>query len=317
MNERIFDIFHYQYNYCPVYKQYVDLLGVSPFDVKKIEEIPFLPIKFFKTHTIISSADSAVEAEKIFYSSATTSIVPSKHYVTDLSLYIKSFTEGFEYFYGNPNQYAILALLPSYLEREGSSLVFMANHLIFSSHNPDSGFYLYNHSDLYQKLNELRRSKQKTILIGVTFALLDFASQYSIERDDEWQLSIIETGGMKGRGEELSRKEIHRRLSESFSVNEVGSEYGMCEMLSQAYSKRDGIFYCSPSMKVMIRDINDPFKTVDTGKTGGINIIDMANVNSCSFIETQDRGYKLDDGGFCVLGRISGAENRGCNMLIE
>lgn len=310
-------IFHFQYNYNPVYRQYVDLIGISQYDVTGIENIPFLPIRFFKTQKIITSADLAVEAEKVFTSSSTSGMIPSSHFVTDISIYEKDFLEGFRLFYGDPSQYAVLALLPSYLEREGSSLVYMVDRLIKESHCPQSGFYLYNYEDLYQTLLSLRKERRKTLLIGVTFALLDFAAHYKMEPASDWDFSVMETGGMKGRGEEIPREEIHRRLASALSVDNVHSEYGMCELLSQGYSKGGGIFFCPPWMKVLVRDFNAPFIYLPEGKRGGINIIDLANINSCSFLETEDVGRIFPEGSFAIEGRLSDAERRGCNMLIE
>lgn len=311
------EIFRYQYNYNPVYRQYVNLLGVNPEDVDSIEKIPFLPIRFFKTKTIISSADPAVEAQYVFTSSSTTGMTPSRHFVTDISIYEQSYSEGFRLFYGEPSEYAFLALLPSYLEREGSSLVYMAKGLISASQDPRSGFYLYNYEELFQVLGELRSQKRKTLLLGVTFALLDFASQYKIEPLEGWDFSVMETGGMKGRGTEIPRGELHGILTASFGVQSVHSEYGMCELLSQGYSRGGGIFKCPPWMRVMARDVSDPFSYVPYGKRGAANIIDLANVNSCSFIETEDVCTVYQDRTFSVEGRLTGAERRGCNMLIE
>ena len=229
----------------------------------------------------------------------------------------KSFLGGFRQFYGKPEDYVILALLPSYLEREGSSLVYMADRLIKESGRPESGYYLYDHDRLFSTLTELRQRGQKTLLLGVAFGLLDFTEKYSLEGPNAPWLTVMETGGMKGRREELSREELHRRLTEGFGLQAIHSEYGMCELLSQAYSKGDGVFRTPDSMRVVIRDINDPFRDAAPGERGIINIIDLANRNSCSFIETEDVGRAWPDGSFTVEGRLKGAERRGCNMLIE
>lgn len=331
------DTFQFQYSYNPLYRQYVNLLGIDRYAVSTIDHIPFFPIRFFKTHTIISSADTAVEAQKIFTSSSTTGMTPSKHYIIDLNLYEESFLRSFRHFYGGPSDYVILALLPSYLEREGSSLIYMAERLINLSHHPESGFYLYNHEELYRTLLALRAMGQKTLLLGVTFALLDFAAAYTLEDPNiahgqstpDWSLTVMETGGMKGRGEELPREEVHRRLKASFRVNAIHSEYGMCELLSQAYSKGDGLFQTPPWMKILLRDFIDPLKIIAGGEKraddiaagasarGAVNIIDLANINSCSFIETEDIGTLRPDGQFTIEGRISHSERRGCNMLVE
>ena len=255
--------------------------------------------------------------QKIFYSSSTTGQTPSRHCVLDISLYEESFLGGFRQFYGEPEDYVILALLPSYLEREGSSLVYMADRLIRESGRPESGYYLYDHDRLFSTLTELRQRGQRTLLLGVAFALLDFTEKYSLEGPNDSWLTVMETGGMKGRREELSREELHSRLSEGFGLQAIHSEYGMCELLSQAYSKGDGVFRTPDWMRVIIRDINDPFRDAAPGERGIINIIDLANRNSCSFIETEDVGRVWPDGSFTVEGRLKGAERRGCNMLIE
>ena len=313
----ILEVFRYQYDCCPHYRRYADLLGVTPEGLTGISDIPFLPIRFFKQYDIISSADPSAVPQKIFYSSSTTGQTPSRHCVLDISLYEKSFLGGFRQFYGEPEDYVILALLPSYLEREGSSLVYMADRLIKESGRPESGYYLYDHDRLYSMLTELRRRGQRTLLLGVAFALLDFTEKYSLEGPNDSWLTVMETGGMKGRREELSREELHSRLSEGFGLQAIHSEYGMCELLSQAYSKGDGVFRTPDSMRVVIRDINDPFRAAAPGERGIINVIDLANRNSCSFIETEDVGRAWPDGSFTVEGRLKGAERRGCNMLIE
>lgn len=312
------ETFRRQYDLCPQYRQYADLMEAFPDGVRDITDIPFLPIRFFKQYDIISSAEpQPVAPQKIFFSSSTTGQIPSRHCVTDLSLYERSFLAGFRHFYGAPEDYVILALLPAYLEREGSSLVYMADRLINESGHPESGYYLYDHDRLFDTLAELRRRGQKTLLLGVAFALLDFTEKYMMEGPNASWLTVMETGGMKGRREELSREELHRRLSSGFGVESIHSEYGMCELLSQAYSTGDGIFRTPAWMKVIIRDINDPFRELAPGERGIIHIIDLANHNSCSFVETEDTGRAWPDGSFTVDGRLQGSERRGCNMLLE
>ena len=312
------ETFRRQYDLCPQYRQYADLMEAFPDGVRDITDIPFLPIRFFKQYDIISSAEpQPVAPQKIFFSSSTTGQIPSRHCVTDLSLYERSFLAGFRHFYGAPEDYVILALLPAYLEREGSSLVYMADRLINESGHPESGYYLYDYDRLFDTLAELRRRGQKTLLLGVAFALLDFTEKYMMEGPNASWLTVMETGGMKGRREELSREELHRRLSSGFGLSAIHSEYGMCELLSQAYSSGDGIFRTPAWMKVIIRDINDPFRESAPGERGIIHIIDLANRNSCSFIETEDTGRAWTDGSFTIEGRLQGSERRGCNMLLE
>lgn len=313
----ILEVFRYQYDCCPQYRRYAELLGVTPEGLTDISDIPFLPIRFFKQYDIISSADPSAVPQKIFYSSSTTGQTPSRHCILDISLYERSFLGGFRQFYGEPGDYVILALLPSYLEREGSSLVYMADRLIKESGRSESGYYLYDHERLYRTLTELGQGRQRTLLLGVAFGLLDFVEKYRIDGQNDSWLTVMETGGMKGRREELSREELHRRLTEGFGLQAIHSEYGMCELLSQAYSKGDGVFRTPDSMRVVIRDINDPFRAAAPGERGIINVIDLANRNSCSFIETEDVGRAWPDGSFTVEGRLKGAERRGCNMLIE
>lgn len=305
------EIFRYQAEHCEPYKRYLSLLNTDINKINSITDIPFFPIQFFKSETVISGT---TPAQKIFTSSATTGMIPSSHHVADLSIYEKSFSKGFALQYGNPADYAILALLPSYLEREGSSLVYMTEGLMKQSGNPNNGYYLYNHKELYEVLCRLKAASQKTILIGVSFALLDFIANYKI---DFPTLIVMETGGMKGRGEELTREELHRRLKYGFGVDQVHSEYGMAELLSQAYSKGNGLFCAPPWMGIIIRDLNNPFRVLPTGKRGGVNIVDLANINSCSFIETEDLGIKETEDGFKILGRIQTSELRGCNLLLD
>ena len=314
-SEIALEIFSYQYHNCSVYHQYVDMIGVDPAAVKTIYEIPFLPIQLFKSNKIITSEQER-EPEIVFSSSSTTGMTPSKHFVLDTSMYLESVTLAFERFYGDPAEYIYLALLPSYLEREGSSLVYMMEWLISLSKSKESGFYLYDQEDMYYALRQFQDEGRKTILIGVTFALLDFAEKFQL-LDSFPELIVIETGGMKGRGEELPREIVHDKIKKAFNINRVGSEYGMAELLSQAYSYEGGIFQSPAWMKILIRDFNNPFQYLPNNTQGAINIIDLANIHSCSFIETEDRGTKLSPNAFVVQGRISDSERRGCNMLIE
>jgi phenylacetate-coenzyme A ligase PaaK-like adenylate-forming protein len=304
------DIFEFQYHTNKIYQTFCNNLKKSPNTVKRIEEIPFMPISFFKNHKIICEGH---KEEIVFSSSGTTGANTSKHYVADLEIYNKSFSEGFNHFYGDIQDYCILALLPSYLEREESSLIYMTNSLIEKSGHPDSGFYLNNLKELEEKLTELQRKNQKTILIGVTFALLEMAKNYSVDVPD---IIIMETGGMKGRGKELVRTELHEILCKGFGVSKIHSEYGMTELLSQAYSKGDGIFTCPPWMRVFTRGIYDPLEILPPNSSGAVNIIDLANIYSCSFIATDDLGKVLVDKSFEVTGRMDISDTRGCNLLI-
>lgn len=305
-------IFEFQYYNNLVYKQFCDFLKKSPESVASINEIPFLPISFFKTHQIITSKINN-KLDILFTSSGTTGVVTSTHYVTDLNLYKESFTKGFNQFYGNPEEYTILALLPSYLEREGSSLVYMFDHLIKQSSNKNSGFYLFNLDDLIDKIDFLESQNKKILLIGVTYALLDLIEKRSFKLKNT---IIMETGGMKGKRKELIRDELHDILCKGFGVTKIHSEYGMTELLSQAYSKGDGFFECPPWMKIVIRDTEDALNYIPNGKIGGINVIDFANINSCSFIATQDLGKKHHDETFEVLGRFDNSDIRGCNLMV-
>lgn len=304
-------IYRYQYENNPIYKQFCDLLNKTPTQVKTLVDVPFLPIEFFKTKDVLSS-ESAIEIT--FTSSGTTGMTTSKHHVTDLEFYTQSFKNAFSYFYGNIEDYVVLALLPSYLQREGSSLVYMVEDLIQSSNDPQSGFYLDNYEQLAQVLQELDSQGKNILLIGVTYALLDLIEMHPFELHNT---IIMETGGMKGRRKEMIRTELHQVLCKGFGVNKIHSEYGMTELLSQAYSLGDGIFDTPPWMDVLIRDTEDPMQYVQNNKTGGVNVIDLANFNSCSFIATQDLGKKFDDGTFEILGRFDNSDIRGCNLMIE
>lgn len=302
------DIFHFQEANNMVYREYVKLLKAKP---RSVEEIPFLPIEFFKTHEITTGNHPT---EIIFESSGTTGSVPSKHFVPKTQLYEKSFSKCFQLFYGLPQNYCMLALLPSYLERQNSSLVYMVNDLIQKSGNPDSGFYLHNTDDLTFKLKYLAASKTKTLLIGVSYALLDLAERIQLPLSNT---IIMETGGMKGKRQEMVRNELHDILCKSFGVEKIHSEYGMTELFSQAYSFGNGIFHSPPWMKVLVRNINDPMSRLKNDLTGGINIIDLANIYSCSFIATQDLGKVHEDQTFEVLGRFDNTDLRGCNLMVS
>ena len=303
-------VFRHQAKHCAVYHDFLQGLKTEIDVVTNISQIPFLPIEFFKSHRVVSSASPE---QVTFTSSGTTGIVTSRHFVSDVSWYTESFRKAFQLFYGDITNYTVLALLPSYLEREGSSLIYMADDLIKQSNDADSGFFLYNHEELYRQLIKQQLTKKPTLLIGVTFALLDFIEQYQFNFPE---LIVMETGGMKGRRKEMIREELHDTLCAGFGVDMIHSEYGMTELLSQAYSKGNGIFECPPWMKIITRDTNDPITALTNGQTGGINIIDLANINSCSFIATQDLGRVQPDGSFEVLGRFDNSDIRGCNLLI-
>ena len=303
-------VFKHQFEHNKVYRSFCDLLYKSPSEVKEIQEIPFLPIQFFKSHAVLSSMK---DVQKTFTSSRTSGSVPSKHKVTDLSWYQKSYLKGFQYFYGEITDYTILALLPNYLEREGSSLIYMVDDLIKQTNKPNSGFYLQNLSELSTTLKELDVKGEKTLLIGVSFALLDLIENGGFQLQNTL---IMETGGMKGKRKELVREELHKLLCNGFGVQSIHSEYGMTELLSQGYSKGGGIFECPPWMKALTRDTEDPLTIIDNQQTGGLNMIDLANYNSCSFIATQDLGKVNDDGSFEILGRFDNSDIIGCNLLV-
>jgi len=306
------EVFNYQYSKNTVYRDFILSLGKDGSKIKTLYEIPFLPVEFFRNHKILTGD---LPVEMIFESSGTTGASTGKHFVNDLNLYEESFLKAFTHFYGMPDEYLIAALLPSYTDRENSSLVYMADNLIKRSNNPGSGFYKSNVSDLILTINTAKAGKQKILLLGVSFALLDLAEN---ESPDLSGVIVMETGGMKGRRKELTRSELHSVLKDKLNLLSVHSEYGMTELLSQAYSKGDGIFYCPPWMKVIIRDPQDPLTVYpESGKTGGINIIDLANINSCAFIATGDLGKLHDNGGFEVLGRFDNSDIRGCNLLVE
>ena len=305
------EIFRFQFENNPVYNAFAKGLGKNAENVRSVNEIPFLPVELFKTHKIYCGEK---EPEIIFTSSGTTGQITSQHFVADVSIYRESFLKGFREFYGEISEFTILALLPSYLEREGSSLVFMADELIRQSNNRESGFYLHNYEELSRKLAQLNSERKKVLLLGVTYALLDLAEKFPQRLLNH---VIMETGGMKGKRKEMIREELHEKLKKAFHVNEIHSEYGMTELLSQAYSKGNGIFNCPSWMKIKIREMNDPFSYAANGKTGGVNIIDLANVYSCSFIATSDLGKLHEDGSFEILGRFDNSDVRGCNLMVE
>ncbi|MDB4228457.1 acyl transferase [Flavobacteriaceae bacterium] len=303
-------VFRHQFKNNAIYRSFCDLLYIHSSDVKEIEEIPFLPIQFFKSHAVLSSTQAVQET---FTSSGTTGSSVSKHMVTDLSWYTKSYTKGFEYFYGPIEEYTVLGLLPNYLERDGSSLIYMVDDFIKKSNKPSSGFYLNNLTELSKTLIALDKKGEKVLLIGVTFALLDLIERQQFKLQNT---IIMETGGMKGRRKEIIRNELHEILCAGFGVSKIHSEYGMTELLSQGYSSGDGVFDCPPWMKILARDTEDALTMVGTNKTGGLNVIDLANYNSCSFIATQDLGKVDNNGSFEVLGRFDHSDIRGCNLMV-
>ncbi|MGL2965139.1 acyl transferase [Flavobacterium sp. XGLA_31] len=303
-------VFRHQHENNKVYREFCDFLNVDKQKIKSLEAIPFLPIQFFKSHNVVSNSDAIQET---FTSSGTTGMITSKHLVTDVSLYEQSYRLAFSEFYGNIEDYAVLALLPSYLEREGSSLIYMVKDLIELSNNEHSGFYLNDYDALITKLIELDSSGQNVILIGVTYALLDLIERQSFQLKNT---VIMETGGMKGKRKEMIREELHNILCKGFGVSSIHSEYGMTELLSQAYSLGNGTFECPAWMQILIRDPEDALTYVDYGKTGGVNIIDLANINSCSFIATQDLGKKQPNNSFEILGRFDNSDIRGCNLMV-
>lgn len=341
------EIFRFQHQNNPVYKSYTDALAIDPGSVRTFNQIPFLPIRFFKSHDVQTTL---FEPEVVFESSGTSGSVNSRHLVKNLSLYEDSFTKGFELFYGPVKDWCIIGLLPSYLERRDSSLVYMIERLIHLSEHPQSGFYLNEYEKLFAVLNELEKQQQKTLLIGVTFALLDLAEKFSPDsyREPLRHTVVMETGGMKGRREEMIRPQVHSILQKAFHVPVIHSEYGMTELLSQAYSKGNGVFNCPPWMKVLVRDDEDPLDVQSgvmsyelgvmssepgtglltprsqltthhsplTTLTGALNIIDLANIYSCSFIATDDAGKIYSDGSFEVLGRMDGSDLRGCSLMV-
>lgn len=303
-------VFRYQYENNLVYQQFCDFLKVEKYSVKSLAQIPFLPIQFFKSHEVVSNHDVIQET---FTSSGTTGMVTSRHLVTDIALYEQSYRLAFSEFYGNIEDYVVLALLPSYLERSGSSLIYMVQDLIALSNNEHSGFYLHNYDELIAKLTSLDNAGQNVLLIGVTYALLDLVEQHNFQLKNT---IIMETGGMKGKRKEMIREELHTILCNGFGVPSIHSEYGMTELLSQAYSLGNGVFECPSWMQILIRDTEDALAYVADGKTGGVNVIDLANINSCSFIATQDLGKKQPNNSFEILGRFDHSDIRGCNLMV-
>ena len=306
--EMALELFQWQHQENKVYRQWCNLMGVQAHHIETLEQIPSLPVGFFKSHTITTSDFPLTQ---FFESSGTTQTTNSRHWVKDLDLYRKSFFKGFELFYGNPKEWSVIGLLPAYLERQHSSLVMMVDELIKASHQPSSGFYLYDHAALQETLRKNEAAMQPTLLIGVTFALLDFAEAYPQQLK---HTVVMETGGMKGRRREMTRGELHGQLCEQLGVGKIHSEYGMTELLSQAYSLGDGIYRCPPWMKVLVRDETDPVLIKTSGR-GIINIIDLANADSCAFIATDDMGMVYEDGSFEVWGRMDNADIRGCSLM--
>lgn len=305
------EIFRFQADQNPIYKAYLKALDIDPATIHEVHRVPFLPVSFFKTHEVKTTS---FEPDTIFESSGTTGSVNSRHFIRDTGLYVRSFTGGFNHFYGPVKEWCILGLLPSYLERKNASLVYMVDKLINQSEHPQSGFYLDEYEKLFLLLEALEKKKEKTLLIGVSFALLDLAEKFSMSLQ---YTTIMETGGMKGRRSEIVREELHDQLKKAFSLPSIHAEYGMTELLSQAYSKGEGIFYSPPWMKVLLRDEEDPLVIKTAGDTSGvINVIDLANIYSCSFIATDDIGRLHPGGGFEVLGRMDGTDLRGCSLMV-
>jgi len=310
-NALCIDLFHYQYSCNPVYQQFVDGLARDTRDVHHYSQIPFLPVSFFRTHRV---SCTATEEAVVFESSGTTGTQPGRHYISDFKLYEESFSRGFHRFFGPVSRYCIFALLPSYLERGNSSLVYMVERLRWKSDQDFGGFYLHETEQLKRDVERATREGKQVILFGVTFALLDLAAM------GEWNIPgviIVETGGMKGRRKELTREELHSILIRQLGVPSVYSEYGMTELLSQAWSKGEGVYQCPPWMKILISDPNDPLSLLEERRVGGINIIDLANLDSCAFIATRDLGRTFPDGSFEVLGRFDDSDIRGCSLLVS
>jgi len=300
------ELFRWQAERCMPYRQYIELLGIDPQSVKSIEQIPFLPIELFKTHDIYCGDTTP---EKVFTSSSTTGQTPSRHLMQSLSHYERTFTAAFEQFYGATEGWSIYGLLPNYLQREGSSLVYMVDRLL--ARCGSGGFYLDDYDKL---LADMAADTKPKILLGVSYALWDLAERYAPKLQ---QTIVMETGGMKGHREELPKEEFHKILTEAFGVEAIHSEYGMAELTSQAYSAGRGVFLSPKWMRVLTRDVNNPMKILPAGKRGAINIIDLANISSCAFIATQDVGRTLADGSFMIEGRLTGADIRGCNLLVQ
>ncbi|MCB9033366.1 MAG: acyl transferase [Chitinophagales bacterium] len=303
-------LFNYQYQHNLVYQQFVNLLNINIYSIKTIEQIPFLPITFFKSRQII---DTTQQVSTIFESSGTTQQNNSRHFVADTNWYQQISQQLFETQFGKLDDWIVLALLPSYLERENSSLVFMVDYFINQTKNNISGFYLYNYDDLNTALQTAKKANKKVLLLGVSFALLDFAEQFP---QDLSFCTIMETGGMKGKRPEMTKEALHHILKNAFHVTRIYSEYGMTEMLSQAYSFEKGIFKTSATLKILLRNITDPFEVYSKGK-GAFNVIDLANIHSCSFIAVDDIGAVFEDESFTIYGRLQDAPTRGCNLMLE
>ena len=307
-NQKAIEIFNFQYNNNSVYSQYCKLINVNAKSIKKIKDIPFLPIQFFKNYTV-----SSYNKHTHSFKSSGTGGKRSVHHIKDINIYIESFTQCFEENFGSINNTVFLGLLPSYIEQGNSSLIYMVDYLIQKSNRKESGFYLNDYKKLYDLILKLEKSEKKIILIVVSYALLDFIDNFSLKTKN---LVIIETGGMKGRRKEITREELHDKLKRGFNSNNIKSEYGMTELLSQAYSNTNGIFKSPPWLKILVREINDPLYVKSHGK-GALNFIDLANVNSCSFIASDDIGEVYRDSSFKVLGRLSNSEIRGCNLMFN
>jgi phenylacetate-coenzyme A ligase PaaK-like adenylate-forming protein len=304
-------VFHFQYEYNAIYRKFIEFLKINPKEIFSLDKIPFLPVQFFKKYDI-KTGD--FQEETIFTSSGTTGQISSKHFVKSVDDYLENTLVGFEKFYGSVENYCVLALLPSYLEREGSSLVVMAQEFIERSKYSQSGFYLYENEKLIAQLIDNQKNNIPTLLLGVTFALLDLADASEVDLSN---VILMETGGMKGRRKEITREELHFYLKKKFNIQSVHSEYGMTELLSQGYSKGDGIFECCDTLKVITKEINDPFTNQYFGKNGVINLIDLANLDSCAFIATEDVGVLYENQSFEIKGRLDMSEMRGCNLMVE
>ncbi len=304
------EVFRFQCKQNEVYRKFCQYLEVDPAEVMQVSDIPFLPVEVFKHRKVVSTCR---RSEKVFTSSGTGGSAPSRHHVADLQVYGRSLLEGFRLFYGPPEDYCVLALLPGYLERQDASLVYMARCLMEAGRHPDSGFYLDELDALARALKIQMGNGQKTLLLGVSFALLDFAERHPMPLE---HTVVMETGGMKGRHREMVREELHGLLCRAFHQKVIHSEYGMTELLSQAYSTGEGMFACPPWMRVLIRDSNDPLRILGHGQGGGIQVIDLANVYSCSFLATQDLGKIAAEGTFEVLGRFDNSDVRGCNLMV-
>lgn len=309
-NQTALRVFRYQYEHNPVYRRYADLVGCTPNALTHFSQIPFLPVEFYKSQKVISQ--HAVPT-RVFKSSGTSGQVQSSHYVVDEQLYQQSILGCFRHFYGNPEDYIIFGLVPSISERPDSSLAYMLDFLIRESHNAESGIYLGNEEKLHRKIHAFSLQKKKMLLIGLSYALLDMAEEFPLNAPD---LTVVETGGMKGRREELIREQLHERICSGFGVSCVHSEYSMSELLSQAWSAGNGVFHCPPWMKVLVRDTGDPLSVLGMGARGGINIIDLANLYTCSFLAVQDIGTVHDDGSFEISGRFDNSDLRGCSLLL-